>query len=198
LLAASVTPAAAGELLAIRALRGLRHHSRPQIGDLPLLIPLQWYSVIAPAYGLAEAAVGEQGPVAVAATTALLATATDLANDPWALANGYWEWRDGGSYMPDIVGPNGVAGIPIGNYAGWLIIAGLAALIAERGRPVREARAVRRFRTLLLLLYYLLGSGGLGWAVRERRWRLAATAIFCVLGGGFWAWRAATGAQIPA
>ncbi len=98
------TIVAGGEALAIRGTRTLRHHSQPQIGELPVLIPLLCYTYVAPCYGLAQAAVAERGPEAVSLVTALLATATDLANDPYGLASGFWEWRDGEPYMADIVG----------------------------------------------------------------------------------------------
>ena len=91
LLLGSTAIAASSELLAIRGTRQLRHHAQPQIAELPVTIPFSWYAFVAQSYGLAQAAVGERGPAAVAATTALLATATDLANDPFGLASGYWE-----------------------------------------------------------------------------------------------------------
>ncbi len=191
LLAASLLVATGGEALAIRGTRTLRHHSHPQIGDLPLPILLSWYAVLAPSYGLAQAAVGKRGPGIVSLVTALLATATDLANDPWGLASGYWEWRDGGPYMPDLVGANGVTGIPVSNYVSWLVIAASVARLAEVGRPPAEHAAARRRRTLLLVLYWVLGMGGVRWAVTERRWRLLAAGAAAVLGGGATAWAAA-------
>jgi putative membrane protein len=190
-LAAAMLVSAAAELLAIRGARVLRHHSRPQVVGLPLLIPLGWYAYVAPAYGLAQAACGRRGAAAVAAATALLATATDLANDPWGLASGYWEWRDGGPYLRAVVGPNGVAGTPLANYAGWLAVAGAVALLSERAVPPQEAAAARRHRTPLLLVYCLLALGGLRWAVRERHWGLFACAAAAVFGGGWAAWRRA-------
>ena len=191
LMAASLLIATGAEALAIRGTRTLRHHSHPQIGELPLPILLSWYAVLAPAYGLAQAAVGDRGPSMVSLVTALLATATDLAIDPWGLASGYWEWRDGGPYMPHLVGANGVAGIPVSNYVGWLVIAGSVAGLAEVGRSPAERAAARRRRSPLLMLYWLLGMGGLRWAATERRWRLLAAGAAAVLGGGAAAWAVA-------
>ena len=191
LLAAALLVATAGEALAIRGTRTLRHHSHPQIGDLPLRVVLSWYAVLAPSYGLAQAAVGEGGPGVVSLVTALLATATDLANDPWGLASGYWEWQDGGAYLPDLVGTNGVAGIPVSNYVSWLVIAGSVACLTEMGRAPAEGAAARRRRTLLLLLYWLLGVGGVHWAATQQRWRLLAASAGAILGGGAVAWAAA-------
>ena len=190
-LAIASTIAAGGEALAIRGTRTLRHHSQPQIGELPVAIPLLWYTYVVPCYGLAQAAVGERGLLAVSLVTALLATATDLANDPYGLASGFWEWRDGGPYLPDVVGPNGVAGIPIGNYVGWLVIGASVAALAEQGRRPDEHTRARRLRTLLLGLYWLLGVSGLRWAAQERRWALLGGSASAVLGGGLLAWLAA-------
>ena len=191
LLAASLLIATGAEALAIRGTRTLRHHSHPQIGDLPIPILLSWYAVLAPSYGLAQAAVGERSPGIVSLITALLATATDLAIDPWGLASGYWEWRDGGAYLPDLVGPNGVAGIPVSNYVSWLVIAGSVAWLTELGRATAEGEAARRRRTLLLLLYWLLGVGGVHWAATQQRWRLLAASAGAILSGGAVAWAAA-------
>jgi uncharacterized membrane protein len=192
LLGISLAVAAAGEVLGIRVARVLRHHSRPQVGGLPVLLPLAWYAAVAPAYGLAQGALGERGGAAsVAVATALLATATDLANDPFGLASGYWEWRDGGSYVPDVRGANGVQGTPVGNYAGWLLIAGTVALLAERGREPGEVEGARRRRTQSLTAHLTMAAPGLLWALRERRWKLLALSALAAVGGAGAAWRAA-------
>lgn len=191
LLITSLVIAAGAEAFAIRGARTLRHHSRPQLAELPIAIPLLWYVYVVPCYGLAQASVGDGDARTVSLVTALLGTATDLANDPLGLASGFWEWRDGGPYMPDIAGSNGVSGIPLGNYAAWLLIMAGVAWLVERGRQPDEAAKAREQRTLLLLAYWLLGSGGLGWAVAERRWGLLGGAGIAVLGGGFAAWYAA-------
>jgi uncharacterized membrane protein len=191
LLGISLAVATAGELLGIRVARLLRHHSRPQVGELPVMLPVAWYAAVAPAYGLAQGALGGKGRGAVAAATALLATATDLANDPYGLAGGYWEWRDGGAYVPDIRGANGVAGTPVGNYAGWLMISGAVALLAERGRGEGEVGGARRRRTQSLTAHLTVAAPGLLWAMRERRWGLLTLAVLGVVGGAGAAWLAA-------
>ena len=53
LLAVALLVATAGEALAIRGTRTLRHHCHPQIADLPLSIVLSWYAVLSLSYGLA-------------------------------------------------------------------------------------------------------------------------------------------------
>lgn len=187
----AIVTASVGEILIIQVARALRHHTHPQLAEVPLTIPISWYASVAPAYNLAQAAVGHHGATAVAVVTALLATAPDLANDPWGLDSGFWEWQEGGPYMADIVGANGKAGIPLWNYVGWLVISASVARLAEVDRPPTEINAARRWRTLLLLAYWLLGIPGLMWAVRERRWWLLMTSIGTVGCGSAMAWYAA-------
>jgi uncharacterized membrane protein len=191
LLGISLAVATAGEVLGIRVARSLRHHSRPQVGGLPVLLPLAWYAAVAPAYGLAQGALGKRSGAAVAVATALLATATDLANDPFGLASGYWEWRDGGSDLSDVRGANGMPGTPVGNYAGWLLIAGTVALLAERGREPGEVEGARRRRTQSLTAHLTVAAPGLLWALRERRWKLLALSALATVGGAGAAWLAA-------
>jgi uncharacterized membrane protein len=158
LLGISVAVATAGELLGIRVARLLRHHSRPQVGELPAILPMAWYDAVAPAYGL---------------------------------ASGFWEWRDGGAYVPDVRGANGVAGTPVGNYAGWLMIAGAVALLAERGRGKGEVGGARRRRTQSLAAHLTVAAPGLLWAMGERRGGLLTLAVLGVVGGAGAAWLAA-------
>ena len=76
-LATAVVTASVGEILIIQGARALRHHTHPQLAEVPLTIPISWYASVAPAYNLAQAAVGHHGATAVAVVTALLATAPD-------------------------------------------------------------------------------------------------------------------------
>jgi putative membrane protein len=191
LLGVSLAVATAGEVLGIRVAGILRHHSRPQVGGLPVMLPVAWYAAVAPAYGLAQAALGGRGRGAVAAATAFLATSTDLANDPYGLASGFWEWADGGAYVADVRGANGVPGTPVGNYAGWLLIAGAVALISERSRRVGEVEGARRRRTPSLAAHLTVAAPGLLWALKERRWGLFSLSALAAVGGAGGAWLAA-------
>ena len=60
-------------------------------------------------------------------------------------------------------------GIPIGNDAGWLVIAGSVAALAERGRLPGELTRVRRMRTPLVALDGLRAARDLRWATQARR-----------------------------
>jgi uncharacterized membrane protein len=118
-----------GELLAVRLLKILRHHARPQVSGVPLAIVLGWYNV---GYGTLAVVKGSinyaadphQGKesLAIARAVALAATTFDLLLDPFGLDLGLWEWSGGGPYASEVKGPNGKRGIPLLNFVGWLAL----------------------------------------------------------------------------
>jgi uncharacterized membrane protein len=94
----------------------------PKLGDVPLLIPLAWFMMIYPSYVTAnligagrfdDAGGGARRLIGLAAVSAVVMTAWDLVIDP--ILSGpsarAWIWDTGGPYF----------GIPIQNYAGWLL-----------------------------------------------------------------------------
>jgi uncharacterized membrane protein len=94
----------------------------PKLGEVPFLIPLAWFMMIYPSYVIAGLIVarrpfgttgGAGRLVALAAVGAVVMTAWDLVIDP--ILSGpqvvAWIWEGGGPYF----------GIPIHNYAGWLV-----------------------------------------------------------------------------
>jgi putative membrane protein len=105
---------------------------RPQVGGVPVIVPLAWFAMAVPAR---EVAVGALGPlerraaadVGVPATTgsglatrarrvvlgAAALTAWDLFLDPQMVGEGYWRWARRGRYR----------GIPLSNYLGWFVTA---------------------------------------------------------------------------
>lgn len=83
------------------------------LGYVPLLIPLAWFMMLYPSWRIAERLVSNT-PARIA-VAALAMTAWDLSLDPRMVADGAWIWHDGGAYF----------GIPLSNYAGWLITAAL-------------------------------------------------------------------------
>jgi putative membrane protein len=93
-----------------------------KLGDVPVLIPLAWFMMIYPAYVVANLIldrrpIGTPGGAApllrLAMASAVVMTAWDLVVDP--ILSGpqvkAWIWEGGGPYF----------GIPIHNYAGWLL-----------------------------------------------------------------------------
>ncbi|MCX7607967.1 MAG: carotenoid biosynthesis protein [Anaerolineales bacterium] len=89
---------------------------QPQVGGVPLLIPLAWLMMLPPAWAIAAriAYRGMRG-LSLRLTRALVAalafTAWDLFLDPQMVAWGFWVWRQPGAYF----------GIPLVNFLGWFL-----------------------------------------------------------------------------
>ncbi len=86
---------------------------QPQIGGVPLLIPLAWLMMLPPAWAVAYALVRRWSYLAVAIVAAFAFTAWDLFLDPQMVAWDYWRWTFPGGYF----------GIPWLNFAGWIVSA---------------------------------------------------------------------------
>lgn len=99
----------------------------PRLLGVPLIIPLAWTWMAWPAW-LAAVRVAKRRLTRIALAAAGLA-AWDLFLDPQMVAENYWRWSDPTPALP------GVAGVPIGNYLGWLGFAVLlmTALAAATG-----------------------------------------------------------------
>jgi uncharacterized membrane protein len=166
-----------GEILAVKGMKLLRHHARPQAGGVPLAVALGWYNVGYGTFAVMESIVDTDGRAdgerswALVPATALAATSLDLLLDPYGLDLGLWEWSGDGSYAAEIRGPNGNRAIPLLNHAGWIaLITGVTLAyrhldpehnVADTPRP-KAARGA----ALLLLSYYLPAAA---WALRRRR-----------------------------
>jgi putative membrane protein len=87
----------------------------PRVLGVSWVIPLAWTWMAWPAW-LAAGALVRSRWVRVAVAAWALA-AWDLFLDPQMVAEGYWTWR--GSFR----GLPGVPDVPLGNYAGWLVVA---------------------------------------------------------------------------
>jgi uncharacterized membrane protein len=167
---------ALGEHHAVRVQRSLRHHMRPQVRGVPLPAVLGWYGITYAAYALAGSilegsAAVRSGSLLRPAATAALATDLDLLLDAYGLQRGLWEWRNGGPYAHEIVGANGQRGVPLENFAGWIVLTGGVTALYEwlAGDP-KGARtpAAGRAAAVLLAPYYLLAAF---WALGPRRAR---------------------------
>ena len=93
-----------------------------RLGDVPLLIPLAWFMMIYPSYVIANLVLERQTTgtpdglarlIRLAAVSAVVMTVWDLVIDPILSGPSVraWIWETGGPYF----------GIPIQNYAGWLL-----------------------------------------------------------------------------
>lgn len=101
---------------------------QPQLGGVPLLIPLAWMMMLAPAWAAAESILrplrsrlGRGYWPAFAALSGLAFTAWDLYLDPQMTARRLWVWEAPGGYF----------GIPWSNYFGWWISAALLTWLAR-------------------------------------------------------------------
>ena len=139
---------------------------------MPFAILLGWYCAINGSLAVSEDAL-DALPLDDATKkrllpfgAALVGTSLDLVLDPAGLDVGLWEWNGDGAYAGEIEGANGRKGVPLVNYAGWLIL--VAGLVSVHERLSGKRRAAGRLPALLLLPYYLAAAA---WAVKRRRFR---------------------------
>jgi uncharacterized membrane protein len=111
--------------VATGAIYGPYHYTAvlgPKLGHVPMLIPLAWFMMIYPSYIIANLLVDGR-PLAtrpdlgrlvwLSLIGGMVMTAWDLSVDPILSGPNMraWIWHDGGPYF----------GIPVQNYAGWLL-----------------------------------------------------------------------------
>lgn len=145
---------------------------QPQLLGVPLILPLAWLMLMPSAWAVGRALAGRWGGPAFVLLSATALTAWDLFLDPQMVGWGVWAWDEPGPYF----------GIPLVNFAGWVLVASLITAVARPvDLPVRP----------LLVLY------GLVWAIEIVGlvvfWGLAGPAIVGgVVMGAFLvaAWRA--------
>ena len=145
---------------------------QPQMGGVPLLIPLAWMMMLPPAWAVAQRMAGPrttwQQHLRFIVLSALAFTAWDLFLDPQMVAWDLWRWANPGGPFP-----LSYFGIPWTNYAGWLVGSALITAIV-RPRPLPA--------TPLLLIYtitWALESIGLAFF-----WGLSGPALVGFVGMG--------------
>ncbi|MCX6033194.1 MAG: carotenoid biosynthesis protein [Chloroflexi bacterium] len=144
---------------------------QPQLLGVPLLIPLAWLMMLPPAWAVAQRITGRVAGPAFIAVSALAFTAWDLYLDPQMVQWGLWVWDAPGAYF----------GIPLVNFAGWLLVSGLiTALVRPPALPQQP----------LLIIYALV------WLIevvgQVLFWQLPGPALCGFAGMGVflvWAWR---------
>jgi lycopene beta-cyclase len=154
---------------------------QPQIGAVPILIPLAWWMMVPPAWGLADWFLGMPRPVTWrirlwrAAVAAAALTVWDLYLDPQMVGWGFWKWSAPGIYF----------GIPLSNYLGWLGVAFLMTfLLMPEDLPTGPLVLIYALTAILQFIGQvffwdltgpaLVGAAGMGgillWAVvRDRK-----------------------------
>jgi len=108
---------------------------RPQIANVPVIVPLAWFAMSLPSRETAHAALGDRSSARsrlVVGSAAM--TAWDLFLDPQMVGEGYWAWARRGVYR----------GIPLSNFVGWFatglaVMAALEALLPPTAAPASES-----------------------------------------------------------
>lgn len=147
---------------------------QPQLGGVPLLIPLAWLMMFPPAWAVAQVIVDgtphspRLGRLFRAAVAALAFTAWDLFLDPQMVAWDFWRWTTPGLYF----------GIPLVNFLGWLLVSfTISFLVMPRQMPVVPLVS-------MYVITWLLQTMG-----QVFFWNLPGPALFGFLGmGGMLAW----------
>ena len=153
---------------------------QPQLGHVPLLIPVAWLMMLPPAWAVAQYITGCTGQGAISlvfvAVSALTFTAWDLFLDPQMVGWRLWVWERPGGYF----------GIPWVNYAGWALAAGVMTAVMRVGLCPGALPAVPL--VLIYTLTWLLETVGLGILWRQPG---PAACGFLAMGGMLlWAWLA--------
>jgi len=169
----------AAEYVGVNLLKAVRHHSQPQLANVPLPAVLGWFNITYASYAMVERIFAGLGHsrrrLAYPAATAAVATSLDLLLDCFGLDQGLWQWSTDGPYASEIVGPNGKHGIPVLNYVGWLQLTSTVTalyqelavkLAADEGRGNAGTAAAGQQAALLALAYYLVAAG---WAVANKK-----------------------------
>lgn len=128
-----------------------------RLGHVPIMIPVAWFMMIYPSYLLANLiadgqATGTRGRalrvVWLSALSAMIMTAWDVIMDPvMSGLVGAWTWEAGGPYF----------GVPVRNYAGWLLTTFTVYLIYrffERRTPPRPLGPITPYVAGIAVLGY--------------------------------------------
>lgn len=136
----------------------------PLIGGVPAVIPLAWMMMLPPAWAITYALTGTVRGWRFILVSGLAFTAWDLFLDPQMVGWGYWVWESPGIYF----------GIPLVNYAGWLLASMALTLVAWPPAPPVAP---------LIFIYgtvWFLQSVGL-----SLFWQMPGPALFGFLAMGF-------------
>lgn len=116
----------------------------PEILDVPVVVPMAWAMMAYPALVVAR----RLAPGAVPLVAGVALASWDVFLDPQMVAAGHWRWSDPSPALP------GVPGIPLSNYAGWLLVATVMMLVLDRAVPRDDRRVDDRVPVALYLWTY--------------------------------------------
>lgn len=106
---------------------------QPQIGHVPIIIPLAWLMMLPAAWAVAKRF--QTSRLRFALVSALAMTAWDLLLDPQMVSWQLWVWDQPGVYF----------GIPLSNYVGWLLTSFIISFVLWPGK--------RPLPTILVAIY---------------------------------------------
>ena len=98
-----------------------------QIHDVPVVVPLAWVMMSYPALLVGRRLASRRWSRVVVGAWAL--AAWDVFLDPQMVDAGHWTWADPTPALP------GVSGVPLTNFAGWLIVALLLVAALDLALP---------------------------------------------------------------
>jgi|SRR5579875_1371227 len=157
---------------------GAYHYSDmlgPKLGHVPILIPLAWFMMIYPAWIVARSLLrsvetdSPAGLLGLAVIAALVMTAWDTVMDPGMAAAGNWVWEQPGPYF----------GVPMQNYAGWLLTTLLVYL--GWGLLARKQQAEEIESGFAALPIWVYGCYGLAYTTPRRIPALQIVALFAMV-----------------
>lgn len=118
---------------------------------VPVLVPLAWVMVCWPALLVGRALAGRRAWLVVPVGAWALAS-WDVFLDPQMVDAGHWAWADATPALP------GVSGVPLTNYAGWLLVAVVMVAALHRYTPSRAGELDPRAGPAPLLYLWTYGS----------------------------------------
>jgi uncharacterized membrane protein len=144
---------------------------QPQLGGVPLLIPLAWLMILPPAWAVTQILLnpyrlrlGKWYALTFAILAGLVFTTWDLYLDPQMVAKGLWLWEQ--VRLPGNSSP-GYFGIPWSNYFGWWLVSSLLTLAVGSFLQVWQSEAFlttasRQRLFLIYILTWIFQAVGLG------------------------------------
>ncbi|MFC5278509.1 bisanhydrobacterioruberin hydratase [Halorubrum rubrum] len=126
----------------------------PMLGGVPLALPVFFIPLVVNAYLLCLLLLGGRASNAAVRLLAVSATvvAMDVVLDPGAVAVGFWRFGEGGAFY----------GVPLSNYAGWVLSAVVAVFTLDRAfetDAVRERLAGCEFMLDDMVSFVILWGG---------------------------------------
>lgn len=159
----------------------------PQVLGVPAVVPAAWLMMAWPTMLAGRSVVDllrkRFGPVprwVAVPLSAWVLTAWDLSLDPQMVAAGHWSWAHPDPSLP------GIPGIPLTNYAGWLLVSLVVHAVLHAGVPqgvrpgVSASAAIGAGAPALLLGWTWLGSALGNAAFFGRPW--VALWVFAAMG----------------